>query len=74
MKTMAPTGGSTEMKTIGTEEHFVIDEVLEAWSRLDSPAHDDSRASAPPGDVGERLREVGERRIAAMDEADLDVR
>ena len=27
----------------------------------------------PPGEVGERLREVGERRIAAMDEAGLDV-
>ena len=27
----------------------------------------------PSGEVGERLREVGERRIAAMDEAGLDV-
>jgi predicted TIM-barrel fold metal-dependent hydrolase len=61
------------MKTIGTEEHFVTDEVVTAWSRLDSPARDDSRASAPPGELGERLREVGERRIAAMDEAGLDV-
>ena len=62
-----------EMKTIGTEEHFVTDEVVMAWSRLGSPARDDSRASAPPGAMGERLREVGERRIAAMDEAGLDV-
>ena len=61
------------MKTIGTEEHFVTDEVLAAWSRLDSPARDDSPASVPPGELGERLREVGERRIAAMDEAGLDV-
>ena len=61
------------MKTIGTEEHFVTDEVLAAWSRLDSLAREDSRASVPPGEVGERLREVGERRIAAMDEAGLDV-
>jgi len=61
------------MRTIGTEEHFVTDEVLNAWSRLGSPARDDSRAGAPPGEMGERLREVGERRIAAMDAAGLDV-
>jgi hypothetical protein len=28
------------MKTIGTEEHFVTDEVLEAWSRLDPIARE----------------------------------
>ena len=61
------------MKTIGTEEHFVTDEVVAAWSRLGFAAREDSRASVPPGEVGERLREVGERRIAAMDEAGLDV-
>jgi predicted TIM-barrel fold metal-dependent hydrolase len=61
------------MKTIGTEEHFVSDEVLAAWSRLGSAGRDDELASVPPGDLGERLREVGERRIAAMDEAGLDV-
>ena len=61
------------MRTIGTEEHFVTDEVVAAWSRLDSRARDDSPVSAAPGEVGERLREVGERRIAAMDEAGLDV-
>ena len=61
------------MKTIGTEEHFVTDEVVAAWSRLGFAAREDSWASVPPGEVGERLREVGERRIAAMDEAGLDV-
>jgi uncharacterized protein len=61
------------MKTIGTEEHFVTDEVVTAWSRLDSLAREDSRASAPPGELGARLREVGESRIAAMDEAGLDL-
>ncbi len=61
------------MKTIGTEEHFVTDAVLTAWSRLDPSARGESRASAPPGEVGERLREVGEDRIAAMDAAGLDV-
>ena len=61
------------MKTIGTEEHFVTDEVVTAWSRLESPAGGDSRASVPPGELGERLRELGERRIAAMDEAGLEI-
>ena len=61
------------MKTIGTEEHFVSDEVIAAWNRLGSAGRDDELASVPPGDLGERLREVGERRIAAMDEAGLDV-
>jgi uncharacterized protein len=61
------------MRTIGTEEHFVTDEVVTAWSRLESRARDDSPAGVPPGDVGERLLEVGERRIAAMDETGLDV-
>ncbi len=60
------------MKTIGTEEHFVTDEVLAAWNAA-SRAGDDGRAGAPPGEMGERLREVGERRITAMDEAGLDV-
>jgi uncharacterized protein len=61
------------MRTIGTEEHFVTDEVLAAWNMLDFNAREDSRPGTPPGEVGERLREVGERRIAAMDDAGLDV-
>jgi hypothetical protein len=61
------------MRTIGTEEHFVTDEVVAAWTRLAPSADDDSRATVAPGEAGERLREVGERRIAAMDEAGLEV-
>ncbi len=61
------------MKTIGTEEHFITTEVLAAWSRLDEDARGESRGSAPPGELQERLLEVGERRIEAMDAAGLDV-
>lgn len=61
------------MRTIATEEHFVTDEVISAWSRLAPPWSDDSQTSVPPGDLGQRLREVGETRIAAMDEAGVDV-
>jgi predicted TIM-barrel fold metal-dependent hydrolase len=59
------------MRTIGTEEHFVTDEAIEAWNRLEPALRVDT--AVPPGETGERLCEVGERRIAAMDEAGLDV-
>jgi predicted TIM-barrel fold metal-dependent hydrolase len=61
------------MKTIGTEEHFVSDAVAAAWGELSPAARGDARAGVPPGELGERLREVGERRIAAMDAAGLSV-
>jgi hypothetical protein len=61
------------MRTIGTEEHFVTDEVLAAWDRLDDRAREDSPPSVIPEETQSRLLEVGERRIAAMDEAGLDV-
>jgi len=61
------------MRTIGTEEHLITEEVASAWGRLPASVRADTRAGVPPGEVGERLGEVGERRIAAMDEAGLDV-
>ena len=61
------------MRTIGTEEHFVTDEVAAAWGRLDSVASEDSPPSVIPAELDERLREVGERRMAAMDAGGLDV-
>jgi uncharacterized protein len=61
------------MRTIGTEEHFVTDEVAAAWGRLDAAAREDSPPSTIPRELEERLLEVGKRRIAAMDEAGLDV-
>jgi hypothetical protein len=61
------------MRTIGTEEHFVTDEVAAAWGRLDTAAREDSPPSTIPRELEERLLEVGDRRIAAMDEAGLDV-
>jgi predicted TIM-barrel fold metal-dependent hydrolase len=67
------TEAGTEMKTIGTEEHFVTDEVATAWSRLDSVARDDSPGIVGPAELEERLREVGARRVAAMDEAGLEI-
>ena len=61
------------MRTIGTEEHFVTDEVITAWSHLGSAAREDAPPSVIPAEMQERLGEVAERRIAAMDESGLDV-
>lgn len=61
------------MRTIGTEEHFVSEAVIAAWERLDPGAGEASRARELPGELGHRLVEVGEERIAWMDAAGLDV-
>jgi predicted TIM-barrel fold metal-dependent hydrolase len=61
------------MRVIATEEHFVTDAVATAWGELDATARGDSRAGVPPGELGERLHEVGERRIVAMDAAGVAV-
>ncbi|MGH2872263.1 MAG: amidohydrolase family protein [Solirubrobacteraceae bacterium] len=60
------------MKTIGTEEHFVTEEVVAAWSQV-AAAPEQSGEALPPGELGERLLEVGRRRIEAMDRVGLDV-
>ena len=54
------------MRTIGIEEHWVTGEVLGAWAA-------GGGADGPPEELAERLRDTGEARIAAMDEAGLDV-
>lgn len=60
------------MRTVGTEEHFVTEAVLDAWAH-DSSARGVPGPRLPPGELGERLREVGARRLAAMDASGLDV-
>lgn len=60
------------MRTIGTEEHFVSDAVLTAWEHGPTSAGA-SRARSLEGEVGRRLAEVGEERIAWMDANGLDV-
>jgi uncharacterized protein len=61
------------MRTVGTEEHFVSEQVLAAYTDAEGAAAAGSGPFVPPGELGERLAEVGERRIAAMDAAGLDV-
>jgi predicted TIM-barrel fold metal-dependent hydrolase len=55
------------MKVIALEEHFVTAEVLKAWQSGDGPRF------APDAERLRRLLEIGPERLAAMDEAGVDV-
>lgn len=61
------------MKLIGLEEHFVIPEVLAAWHDLEPKWRDVSLYQADGGDSGRRLPDLGDERIAAIDQAGIDV-
>jgi predicted TIM-barrel fold metal-dependent hydrolase len=60
------------MKLIGIEEHFLTAEVREAWSAIGLDAADPSLAHNS-GAIEKRLIELGDERIALMDETGLDV-
>ena len=61
------------LRIAGLEEHFVLPEVLQAWESLEV-RWQDSALRPPPGDErGRRLLEFGPERIAAMDDAGIDV-
>lgn len=59
------------MKTIGTEEHFVTQDVIDAWERLGRAGEGSWHGAMRP--LRSQLLEVGESRIAEMDEGGLDV-
>ena len=61
------------MKIIGLEEHFVTEDVLTAWRALDPRWQDVVHAQANGGEVGTRLLDLADQRIAAMDETGMDV-
>lgn len=61
------------MKIIGLEEHFAIPEVFETWKSLDPRQQDFAIKASTEGEGGRRLLEFGSERIAAMDEAGIDV-
>ncbi len=60
------------MKIIGIEEHFLTAEVAQAWKAIGLAASDPSVAFHS-GALEPRLLELGEQRIALMDETGLDV-
>jgi predicted TIM-barrel fold metal-dependent hydrolase len=57
---------------VGTEEHFLTDEVTAAWARLDPRWQDGMNAGPGDDDLGRRLRDLGDERLAAMDAAGVD--
>ena len=61
------------MKIIGLEEHFVTKDVLAAWHALDARWQDPGLQHHERGEIGERLIDLAERRIANMNETGVDV-
>ncbi len=59
------------MKIIAIEEHVLPNEVKDAWRTL--PGADDGTLGLNQGVIGERLADLGEQRLALMDETGVDV-
>jgi uncharacterized protein len=58
------------MRIVGLEEHFVVPELVDAWRRLAGGGEVHGGGDDP---LSRRLRDVGEERIAAMDDQGVDV-
>jgi uncharacterized protein len=58
-------------KLIGIEEHFVTADIRDAWSA--SAIGQEGTGGFDPGKIEERLDDLGERRLALMDESGIDV-
>jgi uncharacterized protein len=59
------------VRVVVLEEHYVTAEVIEAWTNLD-PRWQDPVVAATAG-IRQPLLEIGERRLAAMDDGGIDV-
>ncbi len=60
-------------RIVAIEEHFVVPEVLAAWSRIPAGRHDSDTGGAGNDPLSQRLRDVGDRRLAEMDDQGVDV-
>ena len=60
------------MKIIALEEHFVLPSLLDAWATLPT-AKEDGTATFEQGEIGEKLADISEGRIARMDDQGIDV-
>ena len=61
------------MKIVGLEEHFVTQDVLAAWHALDAPWRDPGLQHHEHGDIGARLIDLAECRVADMDAMGMDL-
>ncbi len=59
------------MKLISIEEHFVTPEIVTAW--LNSAIGQEGTGSFDQGEIGQRLEDLGEGRLALMNESGIDV-
>jgi predicted TIM-barrel fold metal-dependent hydrolase len=59
------------VRVVGLEEHYVTAEVVKAWTNLDSRWQDPVVAAT--AGIRQRLLEIGDERLAAMDDAGVDV-
>lgn len=60
------------MKLIAIEEHFLTPEILEAWKNSSLGTEGTDAFDEGP-EIAERLDNLGEKRVALMDEAGVDV-
>lgn len=61
------------MKVIASEEHMMTAEVADAWHALGLERRDPGVAYHQVGDIGQRLLDLSDQRIALMNEAGVDV-
>jgi uncharacterized protein len=59
------------MRIVGLEEHYVTPEVVDAWNSLDARWQDPAMAGTV-GETGRRLADLGDERLAVMDDAGID--
>ncbi len=60
------------MKVIALEEHFATVDVIDAWQKVEPRWQDLSLQMATQGQVAERLTDLGDGRIAAMEAGGID--
>jgi uncharacterized protein len=61
------------MRVIALEEHFATQEIMDAWKNVDSRWRDLALKASTEGEGARRLLDLGTERLAAMDEAGIDV-
>ncbi|HET7332678.1 amidohydrolase family protein [Dyella sp.] len=59
------------MKMVGIEEHVLPGEIRQAWTTL--PGADDGTLMLNAPAIAERLADLGEKRLALMDETGIDM-
>jgi uncharacterized protein len=59
------------VRIIGIEEHFVTADIRAAW--VASPVGQEGAGGFDRGEIEERLDDLGEQRLALMDESGVDV-